>query len=348
MNEDTERRRAPSAAGRRRMPRRLAPAIGLFVLAPVCAEYLAGYDDSVGRVWALLGGLLILGPLYGGPALIIREVVRRTGRGWPSMLLLAVAFGLVQAGLVDQSLFDPAYRDIDSWAGTRNPTAIPALGISVHTAIVFVAGHVVWSLGAPIAMVESLVPQRATTPWLGRTGLAVTGVLYVLAALLIFADHQNTQQFLATLAQLISTTVLVAALIVVAFLLGRQPRPAIDRAAPRPWRVGALAVIAFGVFDLAGTDWLGVAVQVTALTALVVLVGRGSRRTGWGPDQRLALAAAPLLTRSWIAFLVPPLGDSPLHLKLAHNAFFAVGIVLLVTLGLHALHRNAGNSSGSP
>jgi hypothetical protein len=321
----------------------------LFVLAPVGAEYLAGYDESVGRVWELLGGLLILGPLYGAPALIIREVVRRTGRGWPSILLLATACGLVQAGMVDQSLFDPAYRDLDDWAGTRDPTLVPAFGVSAYTAIVFVAGHVIWSFGAPIAVIESLVPQRATKPWLGKVGLAVAGVLYVLAALLILADHQSTEQFLATPAQLTSTAVLVVALVVVAFLIGRRPRPATDRAAPKPWLVGILAVIAFGVFDLAGTGWWGVAFQVTTLTALAVMLGRGSRRTGWGPGHRLAVAAAPLLTRSWLAFLIPPLGDPPPHLKLAHNTFFAISVVIVVLLGLRALHRtHADSGSGDP
>jgi hypothetical protein len=34
--------------------RRIAPALGLLVLAPICAEYLSGYDDSVGRPLGLL------------------------------------------------------------------------------------------------------------------------------------------------------------------------------------------------------------------------------------------------------------------------------------------------------
>ncbi|SNR42784.1 hypothetical protein [Actinomadura mexicana] len=43
-------------------------------------------------------------------AVLIREAARRTGRGWPTIVLLGAAFGLVQAGLIDQSLFNP-----DSW-----------------------------------------------------------------------------------------------------------------------------------------------------------------------------------------------------------------------------------------
>ena len=166
------------------MIRRVAPALGLFFLAPLSAEYLIGYDESVGRPVELIGGLLILGPLYGGPALIIREVVRRSGRGWPSVLLLAAAFGLVQAGLVDQSMFNPSYRDIEDWDDKRNPTFIPAAGFSAHMALNSIVGHVIWSISAPIAVMETLVPRRSTTPWLGAAGLTITAVLYVFASLL--------------------------------------------------------------------------------------------------------------------------------------------------------------------
>ena len=80
-------------------------------------------------------GLLILGPLYGAPAVFIGETTRGAGRGWPSMLLLALAFGLVQAGLIDQSLFNPDYRAIPYWDELREPTLVPAIGVSASMAL---------------------------------------------------------------------------------------------------------------------------------------------------------------------------------------------------------------------
>jgi hypothetical protein len=74
--------------------------------------------------------LLIFGPLYGAPAVLIREAARRTGRGWPTILLVSLAAGLVQAGLIDQSLFNPSYRDIPYWDDMRLPTYLPGLGFS--------------------------------------------------------------------------------------------------------------------------------------------------------------------------------------------------------------------------
>ena len=92
----------PSVDG---MRTRWLPVLGLVVLAPVCAEYLWGYDDSTGHPGTLLGNLIVFTPLYGAPALLIREVARRRGLGWPGILLLAAAFGVVEAAIVDQSMW---------------------------------------------------------------------------------------------------------------------------------------------------------------------------------------------------------------------------------------------------
>ena len=109
---------------------RVWPVLGLFLFAPISAEYLLGYDNLIGRPVALLVGLLIFGPLYGVPAVLIREAARRTGRGWPTILLLSFAAGLVQAGLVDQGLFNASYRDIPHWDDMRLSTYLPGLGFS--------------------------------------------------------------------------------------------------------------------------------------------------------------------------------------------------------------------------
>jgi hypothetical protein len=73
--------------------RRVAPALGLYLLAPLVAEYLLG-DFPLTR----LPLLFVLAPVYGRAALLIREATRRAVRGWPTILLLALAFGLLLEG----------------------------------------------------------------------------------------------------------------------------------------------------------------------------------------------------------------------------------------------------------
>ncbi|HEU0114734.1 MAG TPA: hypothetical protein VFQ80_08655, partial [Thermomicrobiales bacterium] len=76
-------------AGVRATLSRVAPAIGLFFLAPLVAEFLLG-NVAIDA----LAGLIVLAPLYGGGAVLIREAPRRADRGWPSMLLLGLAYGV--------------------------------------------------------------------------------------------------------------------------------------------------------------------------------------------------------------------------------------------------------------
>jgi hypothetical protein len=60
--------------------RRALPAIGLFFLSPLVAEYLLGNLPITA-----IAALVLLAPLYGGGAVLIREVTRRAGRGWPTI-----------------------------------------------------------------------------------------------------------------------------------------------------------------------------------------------------------------------------------------------------------------------
>ena len=90
------------------MIKRIAPALSLLLLSPLIAEFLLG-DFSIRQ----LGYLAIFVPLYGASALFIREVVRRTNRGWPTILTTAAVFGLLmerhrQSDAVQPELCRPA------------------------------------------------------------------------------------------------------------------------------------------------------------------------------------------------------------------------------------------------
>ncbi len=91
--------------------------LALLVLAPWVGEYLLG-NVPIQR----LPLLPFLVPLYGCGALLVREVARRTGRGWPTIFLLATAYGVIEAGLVDQSLFNATFEGLDQTR--RDPGAL--------------------------------------------------------------------------------------------------------------------------------------------------------------------------------------------------------------------------------
>jgi hypothetical protein len=312
-------------------------ALGLLILAPPCAEYITGYDDNTGDPLALVGGLLIFSPLYGAAALLIRELARRFGVGWPGILALAAGFGIVQAGVVDQSLFSESYRQIDYWNDLVQPTWIAPWGFGAYPAMGFIVGHVIWSYGIPIALVEALRPPLSQQPWLRWPGLIVTALLYLGAAALVLSYHLRTEKDHASAAQVTGSLVVVALLASFAFTVGRRRLPARDTAVPKPLVVGVLSLIAALAFDFVPPSWLGVAAGLAVLAVGAVSIARFSRSGRWGGRHIVAVATGALLARAIGGFFTVPLGDVPPLAKYAHNVVFFLGAALL---GAWAVSRN--------
>ncbi|GAA4219337.1 hypothetical protein FHR32_000365 [Streptosporangium album] len=319
----------PASRGGRAL-RRIAPAVGLFFLAPLIAEYLLGNIPT-----SEIAGALLLAPMYGGGAVLIREAARRTGRGWPTVILLASAYGVLEAGLLDQSLFNPSFEGYDFQGAAH----IPVLGISAHYVLTFVGGHAIWSIGVPIAVVETLVPRRSTTPWLGGSGLAVTCLLFVSGSAVIFYGISEDERFLASASQVIGAAAVIAILIGTAFAVGRRPRPRIDRRAPDPWLVGTVALAVSGLFFVRPESWPGTALGVALIALMTTVVARWSRRAGWAASHRLALAGGALLTYVWAGFLLLSLENSASTANLIGQAILALGAVVLLAVAARRTRR---------
>src|SRR3954467_9312248 len=217
--------------------RRVAPAFLLFFLSPLVAEFLLG-DLTL----AQLPALVALAPFYGGGAILIREILRRTGRSWPSFLLLAFAYALIEEGIADQSLFNPDYlhlRLLDyGW--------VPALGTSLPWAVYVLGIHVAWSLAVPIGLTESFFAARRTEPWLGRIGLGVVAFLYAAGFAMVLNFSLGQSPFRASPAQFAVSGLLALAAIAAAFLLFPRRNPP-EAASLRP----RLAPLPLGAFSLA-------------------------------------------------------------------------------------------------
>lgn len=318
------------------------PALGLLLLAPACAEYLVGYDSSTGQPLALLAGLVIFVPLYGAPALLIRELAQRLRVRWPGVVAMAAAAGVLQAGVIDQSLFSESYRGIESWAATIAPTWIAPLGLSGDSAINFVGGHVIWSFCAPIAVVSALRPKLSTKPWLGLPGLIVTAAAYVAAAWLVLSQHLRTESDHASPAQVIASALVAAALIGFAVTFGRKRAAVTARAVPAPWLVGVSSLVVGVAVNFAAPSIPGFAVKVAALAfgaAGIWWFGRSSR---WNGRHIVAVATGMLVARAVTGFFAVPLGDVAPAAKFIHNAGFLLAVVLL---GAWAAARNRSGKS---
>lgn len=325
----------------RRM-RRVAPVVGLFLLAPLVGEFLLG-NVPIDR----LGVLPFFALLYGSGALLIRETVRRTGRGRPAIVLLAAAYALLEEGPIDQLLWNP------SFGGGHHMLAgdayVPALGTNISVLQAVLSLHTVWSISVPIALVETFVPERRTAPWLGRTGLAVTGCLFVVGAAAGYAESHGAGQFHATAGRFAGAAMVIVALAVLAFAVPYRPRP-VDRAAPRPWLVGLLtlaltSLLLYLVMFWPGrlSQWVSVTAWCIVAAVLAGLILRWSRCRGWGDAHRLGVAAGALLTYTWVAFPHRPVGggsDARAHaVDLVGNTLFALLAVVLILLAARVVRR---------
>src|SRR5579884_891245 len=82
------------------------PVLVLFLLAPTVAEILLG--DLLLKA-SFVPTLVMYLLLYGSGALLVREIARRRRLGWSGIVVLGLAYGVVEEGLILQTLFNPHF-----------------------------------------------------------------------------------------------------------------------------------------------------------------------------------------------------------------------------------------------
>ncbi len=307
--------------------KRIAPAIALFFLSPLIAEFLLG-DFPLSKI----GILLILAPFYGGGAILIREIARRTGRGWPTILVLALAYGIFEEAFTTQTLFNPDYLGLH--LHLLDHAYLPALGISAWWTVFVLTLHTVWSISVPIAIMEACVPARARTPWLKGLGLTVVSVLFVLVAAMmtVHAIQTDAHHFMASNMQFAVSAVCCIVVGIAAFLLPRRKHGSAAGNPPSPWITGAFSLAACSIFLVAPPAWAwGTVAIYLALDLLMIgAASSWSRLEGWSGLHTLSLAGGAALAYAWHAFLQQPVtGKADAAMRIG-NGVLALATVLLL------------------
>jgi hypothetical protein len=322
--------------------RRYLPVLVLLLLSPFVAEVLFGATPL-----SNLDALPLVTAIYGSGAILIRELARRRGTGWGRIALLGAVYALIEEGLAIQSLFNPALFNAAGYGGR-------ALGINWVWSEWTVGYHIVWSIAVPILLAELLFPARRAEPWLGRVGVAIIGVIYVLgiSAMAAIFRFIITPDYHAPMILLVGTALLAAGLVTLA--LSRPTRPAGSRQPETgqhglsPWLVGLVGFLAsaawFILLDLPLGLRTGMVVLVPMLTGLALAVGvivllqRWSASHGWTDMHRLALASGTILTNMLVGFFGVT-SDDPID-QLGQGVFSLVGLVLLAILAWRLQQRS--------
>ncbi|HEU4781615.1 MAG TPA: hypothetical protein VFS58_17175 [Steroidobacteraceae bacterium] len=311
---------------------RFAPVVGLFLLAPLVAEFLLG-NISIDALHLLPYFVT----LYGGGAVLVREIARRAGRGWPTIVLLALVYALIEEGYVTQSLFAPTYFGHDLIGNAH----IAPFGIGGWWTLYVLGLHTIWSICVPIAIVESFVGERARKPWLGNTGMAFTLLLFLGGAALNTYTTYQQEKFIASIGQFAGLTLAIAIVVFLAFR--RWPaRPRDARPAFRPWKVGISSFFLWSAFTVANwfaTGWAVVATYLAIYGCIIALVIRWSGSEHWGQRHILAFAGGALITYAWQGFPHVPILGSQGDIDLIGNTVFASAAVALLVAAVWKSRR---------
>ena len=304
--------------------RNLSAVITLLFVAPLVAEYLLG-DLPL----KLLPVLIVLAPFYGGAAVLIREIARRTGRGWPTILVLGTAYALMEEGLVTQSLFNHDYLKMHMQL--LDHAYLPALGIGAWWTLLMVNLHTFWSVGVSVALVEALFPAETQTPWLSRKGDWVIAIVFGLGVAANYGIGIKQNHFLAPRPQLLGAAVLSMLLVVCAFLIPARPPRGGEGMVPNTSTTG-VAAFGLGMAVLctpAMWGWDAVAAILAIDASFLVLLTFLSRRTGWTARHTLSVAAGGALSYGIHAFTQTPLLGQVRWMRISNTVFLAAAIWLL-------------------
>ncbi|WP_433607034.1 hypothetical protein ACQP2P_31695 [Dactylosporangium sp. CA-139114] len=318
-------------------PRNRRAAWLLVLVAPLVAELTLG-TIPLRTAWVLL----VFAPLYGGGALFLREIVRRTGGGYANLLLMGVAYGVVEEGLVLQSLTSPHLYHAADWA--------PRLfGLNTDYTLLNLVYHAVFSVTIPVVLVELCFPGHGTRPYLRRGGLIATGLIALAGAGLVRLAVPPSEDPGYTLPLGAVLGFAAVALGAGGVALRVHLRPADALRPPRPLAValttGGAALLFFGLaWPFGGarqplfTHGTWALLPMAGATAIVVLLvyrmRRWSAAPGWTRAHLIAACTGALAAHTVFGLLGQ--ADGALD-----RGFLGAVAVLTVTLGWAAVHYRA-------
>jgi hypothetical protein len=133
------------------------PILFLLLLTPGIPEYLSASSQITLLVLNPFLFFLFLGAnigLYGSGVILIREAMIRWRKGWASVFLLGVAYGIVEEGLALWTLFNPLAQPVGNLGFYGH-----WLGVNWVWTVGLLIFHSVYSIGLPIFLFGMVFPE---------------------------------------------------------------------------------------------------------------------------------------------------------------------------------------------
>jgi hypothetical protein len=213
-------------------PFRPSPALVLFFLSPAIAEMLSSSSPPVEFFNPF--SLFFLTTLYGSGAILLRETIIRWKKGWPSLICMAAAYGIIEEGLMVKSFFDPGWMDIGALGSYGR-----AFGINWVWAVQLTIFHAVVSMLVPIALTELLFPAMKSDSWVSIKWQKILAVGFVLNV--IFSFFAITPYRPPVMLYMFTVLVVIGLI----FLARQMPVPANNTKNLKPRKWGIWFTLAF-------------------------------------------------------------------------------------------------------
>ncbi|MGP8017345.1 MAG: hypothetical protein ACLP8V_04740 [Thermoplasmata archaeon] len=225
---------------------RAHPIVCLALLTPGLPEYLSTSSPilnlAVNPFWFFLQLLINVGQYTAG-ALLIREAVLRWHKGWGTIFLLGLAYGITEEGLGDNTLFN-SNHGADGVLGSFGRFA----GVNWVWATGVLAFHVIYSIGLPILLLGLALPRTRGRSLVGRRGIWVALLSLTGATAFEMVIVYGSFQFWMGTPLLVGSLLAIAILVVLAYWVPKGVwRAAGDRAMLSPTAVGSIGFSTFPV-----------------------------------------------------------------------------------------------------
>jgi hypothetical protein len=160
------------------------PILFLLLLTPGIPEYLSASSQITLLVLNPLLFFLLLGAnigLYGSGVILIREAMIRWKKGWASVFLMGVAYGIVEEGLALWTLFNPLAQPVGNLGFYGH-----WLGVNWVWTVGLLIFHSVYSIGLPIFLFGLAFPELKRKSLVSMRGIGISIVGLTIDSILLF------------------------------------------------------------------------------------------------------------------------------------------------------------------